>query len=145
MLMVNNPQYRQNFQVQNHRQPTPPIQHLNKQVGPPTLQYNQYQVPQASPLLAQPQYNPNISPPYPGQWQQQAPSIQSNHFDNNSDVSQILREKWEYFKFMKKRKKPVNNTKFRRKNEKRDGKKITTPRSAQTRNLRKPRGLMYPT
>ena len=56
---------------------------------------------QASPLLAQPQYNQNIPPPYPGQWQQQAPSVQSNHSDNNSDVSQILQEQWEYFKFMK--------------------------------------------
>ena len=34
MLMVNNPQYRQNFQGQNHRQQTPPIQHLNQQVRP---------------------------------------------------------------------------------------------------------------
>ena len=88
---------------QNHRQPTPPIQHLNQQVRPPTLQYNQYQVPQASPLLAQPQYNRNIPPPYPGQWQQQAPSVQSNHSDNKSDVSQIKQEQWEYFKFMKKK------------------------------------------
>ena len=99
--MVNNLQYRQNFQGQNHKQPTPPIQHLNQQVRPPTLQYNQYQVPQASPLLAQPQYNPNIPHPYPGQWPQQAPSIESNHSDNNSDVGQILQEHWEYFKFMK--------------------------------------------
>ena len=68
MLMVNNSQYRQNFQGQNHRQPTPPVPHLNQQVRPPTLQYNQYQVPQTSPLLAQPQYKPNIPPPYPGQW-----------------------------------------------------------------------------
>ena len=94
-------QYRQNFQGQNHRQPTPPVPHLNQQVRPPTLQYNQYQVPQASPLLAQPQHNPNIPPPYPGQWQQQAPSIQSNHSDNNSGVSQILQEQLEYFKFMR--------------------------------------------
>ena len=90
--MVNNPQYRQNFQGQNHRQPAPPVPHLNQQVRPPTLQYNPYQVPQASPLLAQPQYNPNIPPPYPGQWQQQALSVQSNHSDNNSSVSQILQE-----------------------------------------------------
>ena len=54
-LMVNNLQYRQNFQGQNHRQPTSPVPHLNQQVRPSTLQYNQYQVPQASPLLAQPQ------------------------------------------------------------------------------------------
>ena len=69
-LMVNNPQYRQNFQGQHLRQPTPPVSHVNQQVRLPTLQYNHYQVPQASPLLAQPQYNPNIPPPYPGQWQQ---------------------------------------------------------------------------
>ena len=48
MLMVNNPQYGQNFQGQNHRQPTPQIQHLNQQVRPPTLQHIQYQVLQAS-------------------------------------------------------------------------------------------------
>ena len=60
-------------------------------------------MPQASPLLAPSQYNPNIPPPYPGQWQQQALSVQSNHSDNNSDVSQILQEQWEYFKFMRKK------------------------------------------
>ena len=98
--MVNNPQYRQNFQGQNHRQPTPPIQDINQQVRPPMLQYNQYQVPQACPLLAQLQYNPNIPPPYPDQWPQQVPSIQSNHSYNNSNISQILQEKQEYFKFM---------------------------------------------
>ena len=79
---------------------------VNQQVRPPTLQtfnqqYNQYQVPQASQLLAQPLYIPHIPPPYQGQWQQQALSVQSNHSDNNSDVSQILQEQWEYFKFMR--------------------------------------------
>ena len=58
-------------------------------------------MPQASPLLAQPQYNPHIPPPYSGQWQQQTLSVQSNHSDNNSDVSQILQEQQEYFKFMR--------------------------------------------
>ena len=58
-------------------------------------------MPQASPLLAQPQYNHNIPPSYPGQWQQQALSILPNHSDNNSDVSQILQEQQQYFKFMK--------------------------------------------
>ena len=58
-------------------------------------------MPQASPLLAQSQYNPSIPPPYPGQWPQQAPSVLSNHSDNNSDFSQILQEQWEYFKFMR--------------------------------------------
>ena len=104
-LMVNNPQYRQSFQGQPRRQPTAPVPHVNQQVRPPTpqtfnQQYNQYQVPQASPLLAQPQYNPQIPPPSPGQWQQ-ALSVQCNHSDNNSDVSQILHEQQEYFKFMR--------------------------------------------
>ena len=94
-LIVTHPQYRQNLQGQNHRQQTPPLQNINKQVRPPTLQYNQYQEPQASPLLAQPQYNPTFPPPYPGQWQQQTQSVQSNHCDNNSDVSHILQEQWE--------------------------------------------------
>ena len=58
-------------------------------------------MPQASPLLTQSQYNPSIPPPYPGQWPQQAPSVLSNHSDNNSDFSQILQEQWEYFKFMR--------------------------------------------
>ena len=106
MLMVNNPQYRQSFQGQPQRQPTPLVPHVPQQVRPPTpqtvnQQYNQYQVPQASPLLAQPQYNPQIPPPYPGQWHQQALSVQSNPSDNNSNVSQILQEQQEYFKFMR--------------------------------------------
>ena len=97
MLMVKNPQYRQSFQGQPQRQPTPLVPHVHQQVRPPTpqtfnQQYNQYQMPQASPLLAQPQYNPQIPPPYLGQWQQQALSVQSNPSDNNSDVSQILQE-----------------------------------------------------
>ena len=104
MLMVNNPQYRQNFQGQHQRQPTPPVPHVHQQVRPSTpptfnQQYNQYQVPQASLLLAQPQYNPHIPPPYLGQWQKQAPSVQSNHSDNNSNVSQIYYRN--NFKFMR--------------------------------------------
>ena len=80
MLMVNNTQYQQGLQGQPKRQPVPPVQQVNQQVRPPTpqtfnQQYNQYQVPQASSLLAQPQYNPQIPPSYPGQWQQQAPSV----------------------------------------------------------------------
>ena len=78
MLMVNNPQYQQYFQGQHQRQPTPPVPHVHQQVRPSTTQmfnqqYNQYDVSQASPLLAQPQYNPQIPPLYLGQWQQQAP------------------------------------------------------------------------
>ena len=78
--MVNNLQYQQGLQGQSHRQPAPLVQQVNQQVRLPTpqtfnQQYNQYQVPQASPLLALPQYNPQISPPYPGQWQEQAPSV----------------------------------------------------------------------
>ena len=53
-------------------------------------------MPQVSPLLAQPQYNPQIPP----QWQQQAPSVQSNPSKSNSELSQILHEQREYFKFM---------------------------------------------
>ena len=69
MLMVNNPQHQQGFQGQPQRQQTPLVPQVNQQVRPPTpqtfnQQYNQYQVPQASPLLAQPQYNPQIQPPY---------------------------------------------------------------------------------
>ena len=101
ILMVNNLQYRQNFQGQHLRQPTPPVSHVNQQVRLPTLQYNQYQVPQTSQLLAQPQYNPHIPPPYPDQWQQQTLSGQSKHSDNNTDASQILQEQWGYFKFMR--------------------------------------------
>ena len=96
-LMVNNLQYQQGPQGQPLRQPVPLVQQVNQQVRPPTpqtfnQQYNQYQVPQASPLLAQPQYNPQIPPHYPGQWQQQAPSVQSNPSNSNSDLSQILHE-----------------------------------------------------
>ena len=58
-------------------------------------------MPQVSPLLAQSQYYPSIPPPYPGQWSQQAPSVWSNHSDNNSEVIQILQEQREYFKFMR--------------------------------------------
>ena len=106
MLMVNNLQYRQSFQGQPQRQPTPLTPHVHQQVRPPTPQTfnqqdNQYQVSQANPLLAQPQYNPQIPPPYLGQWQQQAPSVYSNTSDNNSNVSQILQEQQEYFKFMR--------------------------------------------
>ena len=95
--MVNNPQYQQGLQGQPQRQPVPLVQQVNQQVRPPTpqtvnQQYNQYQVPQASQLLAQPQYNPQGPPPYPGQWQQQAPSVQSNPSKSNSDLSQILPE-----------------------------------------------------
>ena len=94
MLMVNNPQYRQNFQGQPQRQPTPPVPNVNQQVKPPTpqnfnQQYNQYQVPHTSPLLAQPLYKPYIPPKYPGQWQQQALLVQSNHSDNKSNISKI--------------------------------------------------------
>ena len=78
--MVNNLQYQQSLQGQPQRQIVPLVQKVNHQVRPPTpqtfnQQYNQYQVPQASPLLAQPQYNSQIPPPYPGQWQQQAPYV----------------------------------------------------------------------
>ena len=78
--MVNKLQYQQGLQGQPKRQPVPPVQQVNQQVRPLTpqtfnQQYNQYQVPQASPLLAQPQYNSEILPPYPGLWQQQAPSV----------------------------------------------------------------------
>ena len=102
--MVNNPRY-QGFQGQPQRQQTPSVPQVSQQVRPPTpqtfnQQYNQYQVPQASPLLAQPQYNPQIPPPYQGQWQQQAPSVQSNPSESNSDLGQILHEQREYFKFM---------------------------------------------
>ena len=80
MLMVNNLQYQQGLQGQSQRKPPPPVQQVNQQVRPPTpqtfnQQYNQYQVPQASPLLAQPKYNPQVPSPYPDQWQQQAPSV----------------------------------------------------------------------
>ena len=92
MLMVNN---QQGLQGQHKRQPVPPVQQVTQQVRPPTpqtfnQQYNHYQVPQASPLLAQPQYNPQIPTPFPGQWQQQAPSVQSNPSNSNSNLSQIL-------------------------------------------------------
>ena len=71
MLMVNNLQYQQGLQGQPQRQPDQLVQQVNQQVRPPTpqtfnQQYNQYRVPQASPLLAQP-HNPQIPPPYPGQ------------------------------------------------------------------------------
>ena len=74
MLTVSNSQG-QGFQDQPKRQQTPSVPQVNQQVRPPTphtfnQQYNQYLVPQASPLLAQPQYNPQISPPYPDQLQQ---------------------------------------------------------------------------
>ena len=73
MLMVNSPQYRQGVQGQPQRQAVSPVQQANPQVRPTpqtfNQQYNHYQMPQASPLLAQPQYNPQIPPPYQGQWQ----------------------------------------------------------------------------
>ena len=74
MLMVNNLKYQQGLQGQPQKQRVPPVQQVNQQVRPPTPQtfneqYNQYQVPQASPLLVQ------IPSPYPCQWQQQAPSL----------------------------------------------------------------------
>ena len=95
--MVNNLQYQQGFQDQAQRQPAPPVQQVNQQVRPPTpqtfnQQYNQYQVPQASPLLALPQYHAQIPPPYPGEWQQHAQSVQSNPSDSNRNLSQILHE-----------------------------------------------------
>ena len=70
--MVNNLPYQQCLQGQPQRQLVPPVQQVEQQVRPSTpqtfnQQYNQYQVPQASPFLAQPQYNPKIQPPYPGQ------------------------------------------------------------------------------
>ena len=95
-LMVNN---LQGLQGQPQRQPVPLVQQVNQQVRPPTpqtfnQQYNQYQVPLASPLLEQPQ----VPPPYSGQWKQQAPSVQSNPSESNSKLTQILHEQREYFK-----------------------------------------------
>ena len=83
-MLVNNPQYQPGPQGQPQRQPVLPVQQqVNQQVTPPmpqsfNHQYNQYPMPQASPLLAQPQCNQQGPQPYPGQWQQPAPSIQSN-------------------------------------------------------------------
>ena len=101
-MIVNNLQYQPGLQGQPQRQPVPPVQQqVSQQVRPPmpqtfNHQHNQYPVPQASPLLAQLQSNqPNQQgpPPYPGRWQQQAPSIQRNQSESSNDsFSQMLHE-----------------------------------------------------
>ena len=69
---------------------------------------------QARPLLTQPQFNLQNPPPYPGQWQQQAPSIQPSSSDSNNNLSHILNEQQEYFKFMQEKKKCTKNAKMER-------------------------------
>ena len=83
--MVNNPQFQPGIpgqQPQRQLAPPAPQQQVNQQVRPPmsqpfNQQYNQYPVPQASPLSAQPPYNQQGILSYPFQWQQ-APSVQFN-------------------------------------------------------------------
>ena len=81
MLMINNPQQ---FQQGHQRQSASPVQQqANQQVRPSVSQqfnpqFNQYTPPHASPLFAQPQFNPQYPSPYTGQWLQHLPSVHSN-------------------------------------------------------------------
>ena len=93
MLMINNPLQ---FQQGHRRQITPPVQQqANQQVSPPVSQqfnpqFNQYTPPHASPLLSQPQFNPQCPPPYPGQWPQHPSSVHSNITETSKLIMQVL-------------------------------------------------------
>ena len=126
MLMINNPQY-QGFQGQPQRQQTPLVPQVKQQIRSPTpqtfnQQYNQYQVPQSSQLLAQQQHHSQIPSPYSGQWQYLV-----KYYINKENISSLCRQ----------RKKPAKNAKSRGGREKRDGKKTTTQKFTQTRHLRR--------
>ena len=70
--------------------------------------------------MAQPQYTPLGPPPYNSQLQQQqAPSVQSNASESNSELSQILHEQREYFKFMQKEEACKEHKKWREERDKR--------------------------
>ena len=92
MLMVSNLQRSQHG---HQRHTTPPVQQLvNQQVRPPVsqqfnLQFNQYTPLHASPLPSQPPFNPQSSPPYPGQWPQHPPSVHSNITETSELITQV--------------------------------------------------------
>ena len=88
--MINNPQQ---FQQVHQRQSAPLVQQqVNQQVRPSVSQqfnpqFNQYTAPHASPLFAQPQFNPQYPPPYQGQWLQHLPSVHSNITETNELIT----------------------------------------------------------
>ena len=91
-LMVNNPLQ---FQQGPQRQVTPPTQQqVNQQVRPSqpvNPQYNQFNIQQQSPVFAPQQFSAQYpSPPYPGQWPQQLPSVHSNTTETSEVLTQVL-------------------------------------------------------
>ena len=91
--MINNPQQ---FQQGHQRQSAPPVQQqVSQQVRPSVSQqfnpqFNQYTAPHASPLFAQPQFNQQYPPPYPGQWPQHLPSVHSNITETRELITHVL-------------------------------------------------------
>ena len=66
-------------------------------------QYNQSLVPPVSPLMAQPQYNLQASPPYLGQWPQTRSALSNISKASNESLEKILQEQCEYHKMMQER------------------------------------------
>ena len=140
--MVNNLPYQQCLQGQPQRQLVPPVQQVKQQVRPSTpqtfnQQYNQYQVPQASPLWHNPctiqkfnpliQANDNNKPHLFSLIPLIAIAILAKYCMSNGNISLLCRKK----------KKPMKNVIDGERREARDGEKTITARSTQTRHLRR--------